>query len=156
MTPARRARLLAVLVVVVLLAGVLVTRLAEGPGTAEPVAPVTASATAAGRATTASPRPARDPESGLPWVRAADLPREARATIALIDAGGPFPYAKDGSTFSNAEGLLPRRSRGWYREYTVPTPGESDRGARRIVTGDHDRQLFWTDDHYASFARVRR
>jgi ribonuclease T1 len=76
--------------------------------------------------------------------------------VALIDAGGPFPYAKDGATFNNFEGVLPSRPRGYYREYTVRTPGERDRGARRIVTGDRDRELFYTADHYETFARVQR
>ncbi|CAA9292215.1 MAG: Guanyl-specific ribonuclease [uncultured Friedmanniella sp.] len=97
-----------------------------------------------------------DSETGLPVVTLASLPREAHRTVELIERGGPFPYAKDGSVFGNRERLLPIRPSGWYREYTVPTPGEDDRGARRIVTGDGDRQLFWTDDHYASFARIRR
>ena len=103
-----------------------------------------------------APSASRDPETGLPVVTLASLPPEARRTVELIERGGPFPYAKDGSVFGNRERLLPVRSSGWYREYTVPTPGEDDRGARRIVTGDGDRELFWTDDHYASFARVRR
>jgi ribonuclease T1 len=107
-------------------------------------------------ASTRAPSASRDPESGLPVVSLAALPPEARRTVELIDSGGPFPYAKDGSVFGNRERLLPLQRSGWYREYTVPTPGADDRGARRIVTGDGGRQLFWTDDHYASFARVRR
>lgn len=97
-----------------------------------------------------------DPVSGLPWVAVADLPREARRTLDLIDAGGPFPYAKDGSTFGNFEGILPQQRRGFYKEYTVDTPGSRDRGARRIVTGDNDRIHYWTDDHYETFKRIRR
>jgi ribonuclease T1 len=93
---------------------------------------------------------------GLTWVCLADLPKEAQQTVALIDAGGPFPYEKDGATFNNFEGVLPQQPRGYYREYTVPTPGESDRGARRIVTGDRDRELFYTADHYETFAWVQR
>lgn len=93
---------------------------------------------------------------GLAWSCLADLPREAQQTVTLIDRGGPFPYAKDGATFNNFEGLLPDRARGYYREYTVRTPGERDRGARRIVTGDDDRQLFYTADHYETFVRVQR
>ena len=81
------------------------------------------------------------------------LPKEALETIALIKKGGPFPYARDGATFSNREGLLPRRERGWYHEYTVRTPGARDRGARRIVAG-RDGTLYYTDDHYRSFRRV--
>jgi ribonuclease T1 len=98
----------------------------------------------------------RDPVSGLPWIAAGDLPDEARETLALIDAGGPYPYpGKDGSTFRNEEGLLPSESRGYYAEYTVPTPGSTDRGARRIITGDGG-EYYWTADHYAHFERVRR
>jgi ribonuclease T1 len=100
--------------------------------------------------------PAPDPESGLWFVELTALPAEARRTVTLIDRGGPFPYPKDGSVFGNRERVLPVRPSGYYREYTVPTPGERDRGARRIVTGDRARQLFYTGDHYASFARIRR
>ena len=83
------------------------------------------------------------------------LPAEARATLALIDQGGPFPYAKDGVVFGNFERLLPKRQRGYYREYTVKTPGERDRGARRIVTGQGG-EIYYTDDHYKSFRAVLR
>lgn len=107
-------------------------------------------------ASSTTSRPAPGDPDGLVWVEQADLPPEARRTIALIDDDGPFPFAKDGSTFNNFEGLLPAQPRGYYREYTVPTPGERDRGARRIVTGDDDRELFYTADHYNSFVRVRR
>ena len=97
-----------------------------------------------------------DPASGLPWVDAADLPPEAQKTLDLIDAGGPFPYpGKDGSTFGNLERLLPSEPRGYYAEYTVPTPGSRDRGARRIITGDGG-EYYWTADHYSHFERVRR
>lgn len=122
------------------------------PGQSLRSAPSTTPST--GSSTTSTPL-SGDPD-GLVWVEQADLPPEARRTIALIDDGGPFPNAKDGSTFNNFEGLLPTQPRGYYREYTVPTPGEQDRGARRIVTGDDDRELFYTADHYASFVRVRR
>jgi len=81
------------------------------------------------------------------------LPAEARQTLAHIKAGGPFPYAKDGSVFGNREGLLPKRTRGYYREYTVKTPGARDRGARRIVAGMAG-EYYYTDDHYRSFKRI--
>lgn len=97
----------------------------------------------------------RDPETGLPWIDADRLPAEARDTLELIDDGGPYPYDRDGITFENREGILPERDIGHYHEYTVPTPGEGDRGARRIVTGDED-EFFWTADHYDSFERIRR
>ncbi|NYJ01899.1 ribonuclease T1 [Nocardioides thalensis] len=99
--------------------------------------------------------PATDPDSGLPYVALGDLPPEAAQTVDLIDAGGPFPYDKDGSTFGNYEGLLPDRPDGYYSEYTVETPGSDDRGARRIVAGS-EGELYWTEDHYESFERIWR
>jgi len=104
---------------------------------------------------TAGPSGGTDPESGLQWVRQEELPVEAQDTLALIDSGGPFPYDKDGSTFRNLEGLLPGHPSGYYAEYTVPTPGSTDRGARRIITGEGG-ELYWTADHYASFERIVR
>ncbi|GGS03511.1 ribonuclease [Streptomyces aureoverticillatus] len=92
---------------------------------------------------------------GMQTVEAGRLPAEARRTLRLIDEGGPFPYRKDGSVFGNFEGELPREARGYYREYTVRTPGERDRGARRIVTG-REGETYYTDDHYASFRAVLR
>ncbi|SDS11035.1 ribonuclease domain-containing protein [Microlunatus soli] len=97
-----------------------------------------------------------DSASGLPYISQDQLPAEARDTLQLIDDGGPFPYDKDGATFGNREGILPDEANGFYREYTVPTPGEDDRGARRIVTGDQDTIFYYTDDHYDSFSRIRR
>lgn len=86
-------------------------------------------------------------------IEAASLPPEARATLARIRQGGPFPHQKDGSVFGNREGMLPRRGRGYYREYTVPTPRARDRGARRIVSG-RGGELYYTDDHYRRFRRI--
>ena len=97
-----------------------------------------------------------DPASGLPVVRLADLPPEAARTVELIDAGGPFPEPEhDGGTFGNREELLPDQPYGYYREYTVPTPGAETRGARRIVAG-RGGELYWTADHYSSFSLIRR
>jgi len=99
-----------------------------------------------------------------PWLAAAteiainELPSEARETLALIRSGGPFPYRQDGTVFGNHERLLPAKGRGYYREYTVKTPGARDRGARRIVSGGEPRALrefYYTDDHYRSFSRIR-
>ncbi len=91
-------------------------------------------------------------------VAVAELPREAQATQRLIRAGGPFPYSKDGAVFGNREHALPRQPRGFYKEYTVATPGSRDRGARRIVCGGpapkNPETCFYTDDHYASFRRI--
>ena len=81
------------------------------------------------------------------------LPSEARQTLALIEKDGPFPYSRDGAVFGNREGLLPKRERGYYREYTVKTPGARDRGARRIVAG-RGGELYYSDDHYRSFRRI--
>ncbi|MEQ8143396.1 ribonuclease domain-containing protein [Streptomyces sp. OP7] len=92
---------------------------------------------------------------GLPTVQASDLPAEARRTLELIDEGGPFPHERDGVVFGNFEGLLPQHDRGYYHEYTVPTPGSDGRGARRIVTG-RNGETYYTDDHYASFRAVLR
>ncbi len=112
-----------------------------------------------------APRPAgsTSPQISLPppGRRAADplpafLPREARDTVAAIQRGGPFPHRQDGAVFGNREGRLPRRQRGFYREYTVDTPGLDHRGARRIVTGGNPPQAwYYTDDHYKSFKKIR-
>ena len=91
----------------------------------------------------------------LSEVDAATLPREARETLALIRANGPFPLQKDGIVFGNREALLPKHPRGYYREYTVRTPGARDRGARRIVAG-RGGEYYYTDDHYRSFRRIRQ
>ncbi len=86
-----------------------------------------------------------------------ELPPEARETLRLIDAGGPFPYRRDGIVFQNREGRLPGQPRGYYREYTVPTPGNKDRGARRIVSGGKPPLVFYyTADHYKTFRRIER
>jgi guanyl-specific ribonuclease Sa len=128
-------------------------------------APDAASASAIGtsaRSGTAIARPEREPRGDVP-VSPRDgqaqrwpgfLPSEALDTLALVEAGGPFPYRQDGATFQNREHRLPERRRGYYREYTVETPGASDRGARRIIAGgDPPSEFFYTDDHYDSFRR---
>lgn len=86
-------------------------------------------------------------------IDAGSLPPEARQTIALIKAGGPFPHSRDGVIFNNREAQLPRKARGYYHEYTVRTPGARDRGARRIISG-REGELYYTDDHYRTFKRV--
>jgi len=100
--------------------------------------------------------------AGIGDIAVAALPREARTTLALIKAGGPFAYAKDGSVFGNREKLLPPQRRGYYREYTVRTPGVRSRGARRIVAGAgaagdvrNSGEYYYSDDHYNSFRRIR-
>ncbi len=107
-------------------------------------------------------RSQNSPGDTLTTVRIAELPQEARQTLHLIRQGGPFPFPrKDGSTFGNYEKRLPSKARGYYREYTVPTPGRQDRGARRIVAGAGDKgdvatsgEYYYTHDHYRSFRRI--
>lgn len=91
--------------------------------------------------------------SDLPAMSPADLPPEALDTLSFIASGGPYPFDKDDSTFQNREGFLPDHPIGHYREYTVVTPGASNRGARRIVAGA-DGELYYTSDHYASFSEI--
>lgn len=94
--------------------------------------------------------------SDLPTVFAAELPKEARETLNLIKRGGPFPYAKDGVVFSNREKILPRQPRGFYREYTVKTPGARNRGALRIVCGGTGAAIcYFTPDHYQTFRQIK-
>ncbi|MFI1967493.1 hypothetical protein BLA24_28880 [Streptomyces cinnamoneus] len=90
---------------------------------------------------------------GMKTVREDRLPPEARRTLDLIAKGGPFPYPKDGTVFGNHENRLPRQPRGYYHEYTVPTPGSRDRGARRIIAGEHSER-YYTSDHYETFEAV--
>ena len=101
---------------------------------------------------------AKGPAAGLGTVALVTLPAEAQQTQRLIHAGGPFPFAKDGVVFGNFERVLPRHERGFYREYTVPTPGSRNRGARRIVCGGQRATepdaCYYTADHYASFNRI--
>ena len=93
-----------------------------------------------------------------PTVWVTDSPREGKETYQLIHQGGPFPYEKDGTVFGNRERLLPRETRGFYREYTVRTPGLKHRGARRIVCGGQiprkPQACYYTTDHYASFRMI--
>lgn len=105
---------------------------------------------------------AREAPGVIGDIAVTELPREARATLALIKRGGPFPYRKDGTVFHNREKRLPLKPRGYYTEYTVRTPGSRDRGARRIVagrgaTGDPatSGEYWYTDDHYETFRRIR-
>jgi ribonuclease T1 len=94
----------------------------------------------------------------LPTIPVRSLPFQAQKTLALIKQGGPFPYAKDGVVFGNYEGLLPKRSRGYYHEYTVKTPHARNRGARRIITGGDPAtsgEYYYTDNHYVTFMRIQ-
>lgn len=100
---------------------------------------------------------ARDtaPIGTVAWT---DLPVEAQKTLVVIKHGGPFPYGKDGIVFGNHEGVLPKQKRGYYHEFTVKTAGTRSRGARRIIVGGEpitSREHYFTDDHYATFRRIK-
>lgn len=113
------------------------------------------------------------PQGRAQEIRAIELPREARETLQLIQRGGPYPHERDGVTFGNYEKQLPAAQRGYYREYTVPTPGVRHRGARRIVVGCEQQrpapsgsgllrlahcrdggEFYYTADHYRTFRRI--
>jgi ribonuclease T1 len=99
----------------------------------------------------------RESTAALPPIAAAELPKEARITLARIHDNGPFPYERDGVAFGNREGMLPPKPRGYYQEYTVKTPGSRGRGARRIVCGGETTTLaecYYSDDHYQSFKSI--
>lgn len=108
-------------------------------------------------ATEAEPGPGQDAGSGPPPAGRSDLSEEESAgiaaTLALIESGQPLPHEQDGTSFQNREGLLPSEPEGYYREYTVETPGSSDRGARRLVIGSGG-ETYYTGDHYGSFVRI--
>jgi ribonuclease T1 len=105
-----------------------------------------------------SPAYARTTPDGMATIAVADLPKEGRAVYALILKGGPFEYDRDGVVFGNREHLLPAKPRGYYHEYTVPTPDAKNRGARRIICGGKETApdaCYYTADHYKSFRRIR-
>ncbi|MES2283736.1 MAG: ribonuclease [Pseudomonadota bacterium] len=103
---------------------------------------------------------ARGPQTStqIDTIALTQLPPQARDMMTLIYQGGPFRYDKDGTVFGNRERILPAKNRGYYREYTVRTPNERSRGARRIICGGvkpaAPDTCYYTDDHYASFRRI--
>ena len=106
-----------------------------------------------------SPAQAKGPADtgGLRTISVSEMPAQGAQTYDLIQRGGPFPYEKDGVVFGNRERLLPTKSRGYYHEYTVSTPGSSHRATRRIVCGGVPRTpevCYYTADHYTSFRRI--
>lgn len=123
-----------------------------GPGATPGVSAATTTTRPAKATATTTSRPAKDAD-GFTIVRPAQLPKEAQQTLALVDKGGPYPYDRDGIEFQNREKILPKKPAGYYREYTVVTPGSSDRGARRIIAGQNGER-YYTADHYDSFVRV--
>ena len=153
----KNARTLVAAGLIVILAGFLFVTL-TGNGSGEPATSPTVSASFVDGS--ASPQAAvtvtpGEGTSGLPTVALSTLPTEAQRTYVLILDDGPYPYPQDDQVFGNREGILPDEPNGWYREYTVPTPGSPDRGARRFVVGE-DGVVFYTDDHYDSFREVVR
>jgi ribonuclease T1 len=113
--------------------------------------------------------PGAEAKPSIGTIELSALPKEGQATYRLIEQGGPFPYDKDGTTFGNREGVLAKQKRGYYREYTVKTPGAKNRGARRIVCGGNvepargerpkqhaSQECYYTADHYANFALISK
>ncbi|MEV0678158.1 ribonuclease domain-containing protein [Actinosynnema sp. NPDC050436] len=159
MTPARRltAALLGLLALVVV--GYFAKDLGGSPDPAPTTSPASTRVLATGGSSSAGQATGRVAEvpgsgSGLAVEKLSALPAEALATWRLIEGGGPFPYPRnDGVTFQNREKRLPAKPGDYYREYTVPTPGSPDRGARRIVTGSSS-EVYYTGDHYSTFVVV--
>ena len=152
--------LLTLAVLVLVVAGI--PRTGDSPSTATSPAHTSAAASAGPAASakpSGGPAAARPTGTGvanpsrLPEVKASELPAEARQVLVLIARGGPYPYGRDNITFGNFERVLPQKPSGYYREFTVPTPGESDRGARRIIAGDAGEK-YYTADHYSSFSFI--
>lgn len=169
-SPSRSLRLVLIALLFVAAVGTIVVLVQRGDatsgGSASPATQPSATAStpaasaAPTRSTTSSSTARPSPQNQSPTTRKGDrlvalsaLPPQAQATWRLVQQGGPFPYDRDGVVFENRERLLPSHTRGYYHEYTVPTPGESDRGARRLITGASG-ELFYTDDHYDSFVVV--
>ena len=95
------------------------------------------------------------PRTAIKEIAIEELPSEARTTLELIERGGPFPYQRDGAVFGNFERRLPLKKRGYYREFTVPTRGRRDRGARRIVAGENG-ESYYTENHYRTTRKIRK
>ncbi|MGD9990377.1 ribonuclease domain-containing protein [Pseudonocardia sp.] len=146
-SPRRGSSVRAALVALAVLAAIVLVGTFARPGPAPPTA--TGGTTCA----TVSAQVPGAAASTLPVQPLCALPPEAAAVYAQIRAGGPYRYERDGIVFANAERLLPAQPRGYYHEFTVPTPGETDRGARRLVTGS-EQELYYTGDHYGSFVVV--
>ncbi|MFF9479200.1 ribonuclease domain-containing protein [Streptomyces sp. NPDC014733] len=134
-----------------LLSGLLLVLTGCGPGPGSTASPGPSATRTAASRTAGVPGWAH----GMATVTERELPNEARGTLRLIDAGGPYPYRKDGTVFGNYEKRLPGQARGYYHEFTVPTPGARDRGARRLITGEH-HEIYYTADHYRTFKAVLR
>ncbi|MCW2529899.1 MAG: hypothetical protein JWM76_4759 [Pseudonocardiales bacterium] len=145
--PRRTRRPLVALIALLLILGIgyAVQATRDGGGTSQPSTSQSPGPT--------SPAPSANVSTTNGAVALSTLPAQARTTVGLIKSKGPFPYSQDGVVFRNAEGHLPKKATSYYHEYTVVTPGESDRGARRIITGSSG-EFYYTADHYDSFVRV--
>jgi ribonuclease T1 len=129
----------------------------QDAGASASSAPVQAAAVASDAVVAASGTPGVQEHGALGSVTLAQLPGEAAETLRLIKAGGPYPFGEDGVLFRNSASVLPPHARGYYRAYTVRTPGATDRGQRRIVCGGarkQTRECYYTDDYYVSFKRI--
>ncbi|WP_285028722.1 ribonuclease domain-containing protein [Mycolicibacterium sp. lyk4-40-TYG-92] len=113
--------------------------------------------TAASHVPSPGPSPTQS-KSGLPVCQLSSLPAETATTVNLIHHGGPFPSSRDGIVFGNFERRLPNQQRGYYHEYTVPTPGAKTRGTRRVITGGepptNPPEFYYTGDHYETFCQI--
>lgn len=147
-----RRRITAALIglLVLVLGGWLVKDTVSG----SPATPATSSSSTSGTATSRAAAKLPGTDSGLAVKALSALPAQAADTWKLIQKGGPYPYPRnDGVVFDNREKVLPRKQSGYYHEFTVKTPGSPDRGARRLITGQA-QELYFTEDHYASFVVV--
>ena len=147
------AAFLAIVLVLALVGGLLASSGGGGDDGGDPPVSTLANGLEATDNTGSLGPPVTVRHSDLPSMTVQELPPEAVATAQLILEGGPFPYPQDGGTFENREGLLPDEAEGYYKEYTVPTPGSEDRGPRRLVVGE-EGGLYYTEDHYESFREV--
>lgn len=152
-SPRRGSSVRAALVALAVLAALVLVGTFARPGSAPPAPTGGAAPPASSACATVSAQVPGEAASRLPVQPLCALPPEAAAVYAQIRTGGPYRYERDGIVFANAERLLPAEPRGYYHEFTVPTPGEGDRGARRLITGS-EQELYYTGDHYGSFVVV--
>ncbi|WP_068262884.1 ribonuclease domain-containing protein [Janibacter limosus] len=148
-----RLQLLGGFVLILLAAWIVLTGAPDDPPAERSGGTTSATSSAHHGESGSTPDGGSTPDSGLGTIAESALPAEGQETLDLIRSGGPFPYDRDGITFGNREGILPSQQRGYYREYTVPTPGLDHRGAKRIVCGEqHD--CYFSSDHYESFRQI--
>lgn len=155
MSPATSRRVVGWLFAVAVVVGsIMIGTWAQGGGIAASGGSASSGPATGGLSHTSGPSATR-PLGSLAVVALAGLPPAAAETVERLRAGGPYPYRQDGAVFENRERRLPAQPSGYYREYTVPTPGAGDRGVRRIVAGSRG-ELYWSPDHYDSFFEIAR